>query len=72
MVVDKALTKKGLASIDNLMDQMIKASKDGIFAFLENNKPSPFIIPKQKTYDKVANFVKTREWSGEERRLKPR
>jgi hypothetical protein len=73
MVVDQALNKRGMSSIDDLMDNMIKSNKDGIFPFGDgSNKPCPFIIPKQKTYDKVANFVKTKEWSGEERRSKPR
>lgn len=68
MVVDQALSKVGISSLDDFMDQM-----DGIFAFSSSdNKLHPFIKAKDKTYDTVANFVKNREWNQVERRLKPR
>lgn len=68
MVVDQALSKVGISSLDDFMDKM-----DGIFPFPDNdNKPSPFVIPKDKTYNNVANFVKNRDWNGVERRAKPR
>lgn len=73
MFVEQSLSKVGLSSLDDLMDKISNSSANGIFPFSDTDKkPCPFIIPKQKTYDKVANFVKNRDWDGVERRLKPR
>jgi hypothetical protein len=73
MFVEQSLNKVGFSSIDALMDKMSESSVNGIFPFSDtDNKPSPFIIPKQKTYDAVINFVKNRDWNGVERRAKPR
>ncbi len=61
MVVDQALKKRGLSSIDDLMDRMGTCKND-----------SPFIINHHQAFNNISNFIQNREWNGIERRLKPR
>ena len=51
MVVDQALKKVGMSSMDDLMDKM-----DDMFS----DKPSPFIISNSKPWDKVERRLKPR------------
>lgn len=72
MVIEQALNKVKIASLNQLMNKAEKSLSDGIYPF--SDKPSPFKKAKKKTYDTVINFIniKNQEWNGVERRLKPR